>query len=328
MSNNKREIFQYYRRIFSAYLTKKNSHLTFWHGTPEVNENAPIYEIGEYYMPFLYKAKYKGPFDNQRVPLLDYKGKIGKQYNPIAIAQYALGHYNIFKRKGDVEHLNIFLNQANWLVEHLEKNRKGLYVWNHYFDWEYRTVLKAPWYSALSQGQGISVLVRAFLETQQEKYENAAKNAFKSFENEISEGGVRYTDEKGYIWFEEAITNPPTHILNGFIWSLWGVYDYFLFTKEKIAEELFNKSIETLEKNLRFYDINFWSLYDLSQTKLRMIASPFYHNLHIVQLKILYKLTRRDIFKHYADKWNKYREKRLNRNLALIYKILFKLLYY
>ena len=318
----------YYKRIFSAYLIKKNRHLSFWHGRPEFNENASFSELGEYYMPFLYKANYQGPFDNKGIPLLDYKGKVGKQYNPIAIAQYGLGHYNIYKRTANAKYYDIFLKQADWLVEHSEINPKGLYVWNHHFDWEYRDTLKAPWYSALSQGQGISVLVRAFKETQQKEYLDAAEKAFESFRYETFEGGVKHTDESGFIWFEETIVNPPTHILNGFLWSIWGVYDYYLLTKEKIAKDLFEKSIETLKENLNSYDIGFWSLYELSGTKLKMIASSFYHSLHIVQLKVMYKLTKEILFNNYADRWSEYIAKKMNRYLTLVYKILFKLLYY
>jgi len=318
----------YFERVIYAYLINKNSHLSFWHGEPEVNEKASLTELGEYYMPFLYKANYQGPFDEKGIPILDYKGKVGKQYNPIAIAQYGLGHYNLYKRTSNDKYFNIFLKQANWLVEHLETNLKGLHVWNHHFDWEYRDPLKSPWYSALSQGQGISVLARAFKETQQKEYLGAAQKAFESFKYDIFEGGVKYTDKNGYIWFEEAIVTPPTHILNGFLWSLWGIYDYYLLTKEKEAEELFEKSIETLKENLRLYDNGFWSLYEFSGTKLKMIASSFYHSLHIIQLRVMYKLTKEKLFNNYANKWNEYRRKILNRNLALIYKAIFKLLYY
>jgi len=328
MSKNKKSKLLYYKRIFSAYLINKNSHLSFWHGAPEVNENSSPYELGEYYMLFFYKARYRGPFNKKGIPLLDYKGKVGKQYNPIAISQYGLGHYNLFRATGDNKYLNIFLEQADWLTEHIEKNSKGLHVWNHHFDWEYRNTLKAPWYSALSQGQGISVLVRAFKETQQKKYLNSAEKAFESFKFDIFEGGVKYTDENGYIWFEEAIVNPPTHILNGFLWSLWGVYDYYLLTKNKTSKILFEKSIETLKEKLRIYDIGFWSLYELSGTKLRMLASSFYHSLHITQLRVMYKLTNEKIFNYYADKWSEYKRKRLNRSIALVHKALFKLLYY
>ena len=155
----------YLRRIISAYLINQDSHLSFWHGSPEINENLSPTELGEYYMPFVYKAQYRGPFDENGIPMLDYKGKVGKQYNPIAISQYGLGHYNLYKRTGERKNWEIFLKVADWLVNNLEPNPNGIHVWNHYFDWEYRDTLKSPWYSALSQGQGISLLLRAFQET-------------------------------------------------------------------------------------------------------------------------------------------------------------------
>ena len=321
-------MLNYYRRIFSAYLTRATSQLTFWHGIPRVNENASTKELGEYYMPFSHKADYQGHFDEHGIPLLDYKGKIGKQYNPIAIAQYGLGNYNQYLRTGTQKRLNIFLNQANWLVENLEKNPKGLWVWNHHFDWEYREILRAPWYSALSQGQGLSVLVRVYKETGKDIYMEAARRVFETFKYEIGNGGVRYTDEKGCVWLEEAIVDPPTHILNGFMWALWGVWDYYLLTKDTDALELFNDYVKTLKDNLIKYDIGFWSLYEQSGTKLKMIASYFYHSLHIVQLRVMFKITKNSVFRNYAERWEKYKKNRIFRQRALIQKSVFKLLYY
>ncbi len=151
----------YYRRIASAYLLGGNSHLTFWHETPAENPNATPTELGEYYMLFAEKADYRGAFDASGIPLLDYRGQIGPQSNPIAIAQYGLGNYNLWRRTEDPARRQKFFLAADWLCSHLEKNAHGLAVWQHHFDWEYRDTLKAPWYSALAQGQGISVLVRA-----------------------------------------------------------------------------------------------------------------------------------------------------------------------
>ena len=74
-----------------------------------------------------------------------------------------------------------FLAASDWLVSHLEQNSSGVWVWNHYFDWEYRDTLKAPWYSGLAQGQGISLLVRAYAETGNAGYLDSARRAFNSF---------------------------------------------------------------------------------------------------------------------------------------------------
>ena len=122
--------------------------------------------------------------------------------------------------------------------------------------------------------------------------------------------------------------SPPTHILNGFIWACWGVYDYFLATGEPAAHNLFEQCMGTLEAHLQDYDAGFWSLYEQSDTRMRMLASPFYHQLHIVQLKILYRLTGKEHFLHYARRWEEYARNGMKRRRALVHKSLFKLLYY
>ena len=76
----------YYRRVFEAYLLPQKSHLTFWHGVPELNQRFRLDELADYYMPFTAKANYQGQYDRAGIPLLNYHGKVGLQYNPIAIA--------------------------------------------------------------------------------------------------------------------------------------------------------------------------------------------------------------------------------------------------
>jgi len=319
---------KYYNRIFSAYLTNHKSHLSFWHGDPQVNDRFQTNDLDEYYMLFFEKADYTGQYDAVGIPMLDYRGEVGLQYNPIAIAQYGLGNYNFYKRNQEQTRFDKCLRAADWLVRNLEKNHKGIYVWNHHFDWEYRDKLKAPWYSALAQGQGISLLVRVFKETGRQEYKVTADQALISFTRETEEGGVAHTDERGYVWFEETIVNPPTHILNGFIWAMWGVYDYYFLTRDEAAQQLFQKAVQTLEDNLKDFDCGFWSLYEQSGTRLKMLASPFYHRLHIVQLRIMAQLTGKEVFARYAARWEGYCQDILKRNLAYIYKAFFKLCYY
>jgi heparosan-N-sulfate-glucuronate 5-epimerase len=318
----------YYRRIFSAYLFGGKSHLTFWHETPAENPQASASQLGEYYMLFAEKADYSGAYDSSGVPLLDYHGRIGLQHNPIAIAQFGLANYNLFRRSGDLERRKKFFLSADWLRAHLEKNSQGLPVWNHHFDWEYRDTLRAPWYSALAQGQGISVLVRAHKESGDLRYLEAAHGALASFFRPTDDGGVAFTDDRGDLWFEEYIVSPPTHILNGFIWAAWGVYDYFLATNDRSAQQLFSRAVQTLLRNLDRYDRGFWSLYEQSGTRLPMVASPFYHQLHIVQLRVMRRLTGEDKFTRLADRWESYTHSRSKRTRALCYKTAFKLGYY
>lgn len=320
--------FQYYRRIFRAYVARDRSHLTFWHETPEENSDAVIDALGPYYMSFRQKAEYPGPFDRDGIPLLDYRGTIGQQYNPIAIAQYGLANYNQWKRTGDEQRRVRFMTVADWLVANLEINPGGLHVWNHKFDWEYRSKLVAPWYSALAQGQGISVLVRAHESTGDAHYLNAAQRALVPMKRTVEQGGVQFIDREGNTWLEEYIVDPPTHILNGFLWALWGVHDFWLATHEPSAKELMRACLRTLARNVDSYDAGYWSLYEHSGTRMKMLASNFYHKLHIVQLRVTAKISGQDIFAKTADRWESYLRRGLNRKRALAYKSVFKILYY
>ncbi len=318
----------YYQRVFGAYLLPGNSQLTFWHEEPEANASARADQLGPYYMTFAQKADYTGPYDAYGIPMLDYRGRIKVQYNPIAIAQYGLGNYNLYVRDGSPERRQKFLAASNWLVSNLEQNAHAVWVWNHHFNWEYRDTLKAPWYSGLAQGQGVSLLLRAHRDTGDSTYLYAARRAFESLLRSTTTGGVLYTDNRGDVWIEEYLVTPPTHILNGLIWALWGVHDYSLETAEPAARELFNKVVQTMVRNLENYDIGFWSLYEQSGTRMKMLASPFYHRLHIVQLGILHRLTGLHAFAEYAERWKAYAASPVKRAAALGYKCAFKLCYY
>lgn len=319
---------KYLWRIGQAYLGGGTSQLSFWHETPAVNPNATYGALGEYYMAFREKADYAGPFDAEGIPLLDYRGALGRRYNPIAIAQYGLGNYNLFLQTGDAERRSNFLRIADWLVSHLERNQQGLAMWMHHFNWEYRDTLVAPWYSALAQGQGISVLVRAYKDTGEDKYRAAAAAGFGAFQQDVAKGGVTFTDPEGDLWFEEYVVDPPTHILNGFMWASWGVYDYFLAFRNDQAEELFDRAVKTLVRNLPTFDTGFWSLYEHSGTFLPMLASGFYHKLHIVQLRVMARMTGEPAFTRFAERWTSYGNSRWKTRRAFAMKALFKLCYY
>jgi len=127
---------------------------------------------------------------------------------------------------------------------------------------------------------------------------------------------------------DNAVNPPPTHILNGFMWALWGVFDYWLATSNASTKTIFNRGVETLLHNLDRFDTGYWSLYEQSGTHLKMLASPFYHRLHIVQLRVMSELTGDARFAEVAERWEGYAQRGSNRTRALIEKSVFKLLHY
>ncbi|MBW1947330.1 MAG: D-glucuronyl C5-epimerase family protein [Deltaproteobacteria bacterium] len=323
-----RKRINYLKRVYQAYVSGKDSQLTFWHGTPEVNQEVEPGVLGQYYMPFLAKSGYSAHLDPNGIPLLDYHGTIGLQYNPIAIAQFGLGNYNLFQRTAESNYQEKFLLAADWLKDNLVVNEFGVPVWMHYFDFEYQEGLRSPWYSGLAQGQALSVLVRAYQLTQEQEYLEAAREGFAAFQLSVTEGGVITRDANDHLWIEEYIVSQPTHILNGFIWALWGVYDYYLATNSDEAKRVYEEGLNTIRENLDRYDTGFWSLYDLSELKLKMTASPFYHQLHIIQLRIVHQLTGESVFSEFANRWESYQRIPINRWKAFFEKLLFKVFYY
>ena len=318
----------YWRRLVGAYLLPGRSQLTFWHGRPEVNLEAEPGRLGQCYMKFEGKADYPGPYDTAGIPQLDYHGSVGVQYNPIAVAQYGLGNYNLYSRNADPARKQKFLLAADWLVDNLEVTPAGSHVWNHHFDWEYRDLLRDPWYSALAQGQGMSLLVRAHAETGDQRYAAAAAEVFETFCVSVDNGGVVYADEADGTWFEETIVDPPTHILNGFMWAAWGVYDYSLHTGDDRAGKLWQDAVDTLLTNLELFDTGYWSLYEQSGKRMSMLASGFYHSLHIVQLRVMHLLTGETAFLERAERWRGYSGSLVKRWRAFAHKAIFKVLYY
>ena len=172
---------QYWKRIISTYLLNGKSNLSFWHGEPEININVNYSTLNQYYMKFHYKAEYDGNFDENGIPQLNYQGDIGVQYNPIAISQWSLGNYNLWKENNSEKYYSKFLRGANWLVDNLKQNENEVFVWHHDFNWVYKEDLINPWYSGLAQGQGLSVLCRAYKVTNNEIFLEAIKKVYKSF---------------------------------------------------------------------------------------------------------------------------------------------------
>lgn len=80
-----------------------------------------------------------------------------------------------------------------------------------------------------------------------------------------SEGGVRAVFMDKYEWYEEYPTNPPTFILNGFMYSLLGLYDLKSVSVKLKAEvrRLYQSGLRSLEAMLPLYDTGAGTFYDL-----------------------------------------------------------------
>ena len=317
----------YLARVLRVYAHRSSGPLSFWYERPELNERA-FGDGSEYFMRFAGKARYQGPFDADGIPLLDYQGDIGRQYNPIAIAQYGLARFNAWSATRATADRDAWTAVADWLTREMRPNRHGVRVWMHDFNWPYKQLLQAPWYSGLAQGNGLSLLVRAAQETGDARYTEAAHMAFEPLRLDVTQGGVLVTDERDDVWIEEYIVERPSHILNGFIWALWGVYDYAEWSGRAEARTLWNTCVGTLTRRLDDFDTGWWSLYEAPDAGREMLASRYYHTLHITQLQVMHRLTGLDAFAERATRFQAFLDRPSNRVHAFARKAMFKLRHY
>ncbi len=242
------------------------------------------------------------PFDEKGIPVVEYPRRGNpnskRYYNPSAVAQYGLGAYELYL-DGDGRYFPIFIKQADWLVSN---QRNGL--WRHSNAVQSHS-LRPGWISAMTQGLGISLLTRAYIATSDEKYLKVAKMAVAPFWKDVRNGGVASYDYGG-IWFEEYPTNPPSHVLNGFIFALFGLYDYCLVTQDLKAYKLLNQAVITLSKNLHRYEKNGKVLYQLKGE----VVKDNYDNLIFEQLHALTQITLRGEFGQAALQWERAKSRR------------------
>lgn len=159
--------------------------------------------------------------------------------------------------------------------------------------------LAPGWFSALAQGQAASVFIRAQLATGEDRYGELALRAVAPFlaDSELSGGGAI---------LEEAPSEPPSHILNGWMSALWGLWDVALGLDHAPARDRFGASLASLRAMLPRYDTGWWTLYSLYPHPVKDLAKPIYHRFHVTQLEVYERLTGFDDIRATRARWAAY----------------------
>merc|ERR1711934_513112 len=112
------------------------------------------------------------------------------------------------------------------------------------------------------------------------------------FGKSTSEQGVAAT-VLGHVWYQEYPTYPASHILNGFMYGLLGLWDLASvkgFNQKSNANDLYRKGMESLLTLLPLFDSGSGTFYDLRHLTMHTapkIARWDYHATHINQLLTL-----------------------------------------
>jgi heparosan-N-sulfate-glucuronate 5-epimerase len=285
--------------------------------------------LGRYYLLFDEAVLKRGGshsfhFDHDGIPVIPTYVDVETRrlhYYPIAIGQYALAIFHSWLDSKREEDRQRFLRLADWFVEHQAEDG----CWYAEVDMPlYR--LRAPWRSAMAQGRGLSILPRAWQCTGEARYLESAKRALDAFSLPLTQSGVAGTFD-GRVTYEEYPAEPPPHVLNGMIFSLFGLWDMARARPEDgRAAALFERGAATVEALLPRYDTGWWSLYDLYHFEVptpRNLCTAHYHDIHIKQLTVMHAITGREPLRAVAERWAAYEEGSLGRLRAYAGKALF-----
>uniref|UniRef100_A0A3B1JQF2 heparosan-N-sulfate-glucuronate 5-epimerase n=1 Tax=Astyanax mexicanus TaxID=7994 RepID=A0A3B1JQF2_ASTMX len=208
-------------------------------------------------------------------------------------------------------HMAAFFAASDWLLRNQDERGGWPIRVARKLGEGFRT-LEPGWYSAMAQGQAMSTLVRAYLITHDPVYLSAAMRATAPFKRTSEQHGVKALFMNKFDWYEEYPTMPSSFVLNGFIYSLIGLYDVAEIAGDKFGREagiLFSRGLESLKAMLPLFDTGSGTVYDLRHFTLGVapnLARWDYHTTHINQLQLLASIDSSPIFRDYAKRWKTY----------------------
>jgi heparosan-N-sulfate-glucuronate 5-epimerase len=243
----------------------------------------------------------------------------------VATAQWGLGAYERYLAGDGQAWLVAALSCADELLGQQQASGALAGGWVHTRPFPHTFPLRPPWLSAMSQGEGASLMVRMHAETGEQRYAQAARQALLPYQLDSSDGGVRAM-LAGRPFPEEYPTSPPSFVLNGGIFAIWGLHDVGVGLGEPQALAAFERAVDTLAANLHRWDLGYWSRYDLFPHPVPNVASSFYHDLHIKQLRMTNLLAPRPELADAAERWAGYTDSSMNRSRAFAGKALFRVL--
>ncbi|MEU4479676.1 D-glucuronyl C5-epimerase family protein [Micromonospora sp. NPDC023966] len=244
-----------------------------------------------------------GQHDDQGVRMFKKDDKLWD--HPVAQAQWALRNLTSWEATNDRRYLDRAIANAQRNLDRRVESR-GAWWYPYEFDLtrcKGRPVIKATWYSGMSQGQLLSVFVRLFEETGDAKWKEAADKTFLSLTLPPDEKApwAVWTDPDGYLWLEEYPESDALRgerVMNGHIFSMFGVYDYWRITKDSRAVTIFDGAASTVRRYLPSkIRVEDWaSRYSIKCTHNHVK----YHQVHTRQTLSLYGVTHAPAFAELA----------------------------
>jgi D-glucuronyl C5-epimerase C-terminus len=140
----------------------------------------------------------------------------------------------------------------------LAVRRGGGLAWEYYFNFDGGT---PPWTSAMSQGTALQALTQAWEASGDDRYLNVARESLPIFSDGPPVGvSVGTSLGRRYLLYSFA-PDPSVAVINGFLQTLIGLFDYAKATRDPRGWRLFHSCDAEARAELPRYDTGSWSMY-------------------------------------------------------------------
>jgi hypothetical protein len=220
----------------------------------------------------------KAELDGDGIPITQYEGE--RVYHPVDAGWYLFPQLFSYELDGDAERLDSVLATTEYLLEgaephHIDPGLDGdglpgdRSLWFPYHFAHTPGGLKngVPWYSGMAQGMMLSHLLRVYEVTGKDEWLDHAHLVFNSFRHYRDGAGrngkpwfVSFDNdgEDRFTTFEEYPSDDPhqlSHVVNGNIYAMWGVFDYLRVTEDGYARTLLCRALASLLERFDRYRV-------------------------------------------------------------------------
>lgn len=183
-------------------------------------------------------------------------------YHPVNSAWYINQMISSYKESKNKEYLDRAIATSKYLIKWSVTDEKGALWFPYRFSHDVKTLrLGTPWHSGMAQGMMLSTFVNLYDVTGDMYWKNVAARTVETFDRPKSATDPWFRNEKlldgrKFIYFEEypALDDAQNaHVVNGDIYALFGLYDYYRITGDKHAKWLFDVGASSIRDSFGAY---------------------------------------------------------------------------
>ncbi len=203
-------------------------------------------------------------------------------FHPVSHAHAISFLYDFYRNDFNEDFKKIILIN----LEYIEKQLTHAYYAEYKFSHNHFGVpMGDVWVSGMAQGELLGAFCRGFILTNDSHYLNVANSLFETLITNTDPYWCVHIDDNDYYWIEEYPNKEHCHVLNGKLYALWGIWEYYAITRDEKARLIFQAGIKSVIDNFDEY----WLASDQPRSMYcsHSLASVNYHNLHIHQFKFM-----------------------------------------